>query len=110
MTLVKINGAEYPASIEGRLHNEAWDGRESKTITLEMAYEDGLELFCDGCSWSIICEDPGEEEGTFVRSEFDNSDFNVAGDITDHRDGTISVTMGKMTDLEEAYELLYGGE
>lgn len=40
--------------------------------------------------------------------EYDHSDFCFAGDITDHRDGTLSVKMGKKTDLEEAYEMLFG--
>ena len=44
------------------------------------------------------------------RDEYDNSDFNIAGDVTDHRDGTMSIKMGKATDLEDAYELLYGGD
>jgi hypothetical protein len=41
--------------------------------------------------------------------EFDNSEYNIAGDLTDHRDGTITAKMGKLTDLEEAYEIMLGG-
>lgn len=108
MTFVKINNREYPAAIFGKMQDRDWDGRQSKTIKLAMSYADASQIFVDGLSWSIICED--EAEGEVMREEFDNSDFNIAGDITDHRDGTLSVTMGKETDLEEAYELLYGGE
>ena len=32
----------------------------------------------------------------------------MAGDITDHRDGTITVKMGRLTALEETLELIYG--
>lgn len=34
--------------------------------------------------------------------EWDNADYCVAGPITDHRDGTLTVKMGKYTQLEEA--------
>lgn len=103
----KINGTEYPAiGFFGRMHDEEWDGRWSKTINLTMTYAQAASLFVDGASWSIV-----ERNGNnVVMDEFDNSEFNVAGDITDHRDGTLSIKMGKETDLEEAYELLYGGE
>ena len=50
------------------------------------------------------------QTGTKIQeAEWDNSEFCLAGDITDHRDGTITVKMGKLTDLEEAYELMLGG-
>ena len=106
MEKVKIKNVEYPAEISGTLHDSAWDGRESKTITLAMEPATAVSLFVDGASWSIISE--WEADGQTVREEYDNSDFYVAGDITDHRDGTVSVKMGKPTDLELAYELLYG--
>lgn len=41
---------------------------------------------------------------------YDNSDYCVAGDITDHRDGTVTVKMGRLTALEETLELIYGGD
>ena len=108
MIIIRIGETEYSAiEVAGRMSDPDWDNRESKVITLEMTYEDAIEIFWDGVPWSIITED--EIDGQIIRREFDNSDFNMAGDITDHRDGTLSVKMGKMTDLEEAYELLYGG-
>lgn len=99
MTNVKINETEYPATIDGQVSDYTWDGRETKSITLEMAHADAAELFVDDAAWSIV------HDGT----EYDNSDYSVAGDITDHRDGTLTVKMGKPTDLELAYEELYGG-
>lgn len=100
MTQVKINDTTYPAVIDGQTVDFAWDGRESKSITLEMTHADADELFLDDAAWSIV------HDGT----EYDNSDYSVAGDITDHRDGTLTVKMGKPTDLELAYEELYGGD
>lgn len=107
----KINGTEYPAiSFFGKLNDSEWDNRATKTITLEMTYTQAMELFADGCSWSIVDRWVDEATGEEVVEEYDNSDFFVAGDVTDHRDGTLSIKMGRETDLEEAYELLYGGE
>ena len=100
MTKIKINNTEYPAIINGQINDYLLDGRESKAITLELAYSIANTLFIDDAKWSIL---DGEVE-------YDNSDFCVAGDITDHRDGTLTIKMGKPTDLELAYEELYGGE
>lgn len=56
-------------------------------------------------------EDP--DTGEMVTPEpirYDNSAFLVAGDITDHRDGTITVKMGRLTALEQTLEQIYGGD
>ena len=104
MTYVKVNGNRYPAEIRGKLEDREWDGRESKAITLEGSYAEVDTLFAEGATWSIVMND-GEDE-----AEFDNSEFTVRGDLTVHTDGTCTVKMGKPTDLEAAYEMLYGGE
>lgn len=100
MITVKINGTEYPAQVNGTLADYTWDGRDVKAITLEISHASADELFVDDTEWSIL---DGE-------TEYDNSDYSVAGDIIDHRDGTLTVKMGKPTDLELAYEELYGGD
>lgn len=128
MTYVSIAGQQFPATITGRMSDKDWDGRETKAIKLEMTHADAVELWQDGVAWSILTEntvmepkrdDEGnevfDENGepimveTVVTDEFDNSDYNIAGDIIDHRDGTITVKMGKLTELEEAYEIMFGG-
>ena len=109
MLYCKVNDTEYPViGFYGKMKDDEWDGRESKTIHLEMEYEQALELFVDDISWYIVTTSDTYPEA--VTGTFDNSAFCLAGDITDHRDGTLSVKMGKLTDLEEAYEILYGGE
>ena len=120
MTYIKINETLYPAIIRGYINDSAWDNRASKTITLEMEYALAAGIFTDGLSWSIV-EDAVrryteiDDEGNIIektetyQNEYDNSAYNIAGDITDHRNGYLTVKMGKQTDLEEAYELLYGG-
>ena len=117
MTYIKINETLYPATISGRVQDNDWDKRESKSITLEMDYATAIALFADGLAWSIVqkeevpvFDEEGNQTGTEMQeTEYDNSEYNLAGDITDHRDGTITVKMGKLTDLEAAYEIMLGG-
>lgn len=118
-TYVEINGVKYPASITGRISDKDWDNRESKAIKIEMSYADASALFVDDMAWSIVQENEVQkevvdEEGniTFesaVETEvYDNSEYCIAGSITDHRDGTITVKMGKPT-AEEILNILIGG-
>ena len=101
-----------------------WDNRESKTIRLGLSYAEVEALLPNNTPWSIvmISDVPVigsdgipvlNEDGTPITEErteeFDNSDFSMSGPITDHRDGTVSIKMGKPTDLENAYEMLIGG-
>lgn len=107
MIFVKINNTLYPATVSGRITDRDWDNRESKSITLEMDYETAINLFVNSLAWSIV--EQNEVDGEIHETEYDNSEYNLAGDITDHRDGTITAKMGKLTPLEEAYEIMLGG-
>ena len=103
MTYVKINGTTYPAVINGKHIDREWNDRESKTVTLEMAYADAIALFVDGLAWSILMDvEKEQEDGSIVtvQEEYNNSDYSMAGSITDNRDGTLSVKMGKPTQIE----------
>ena len=103
MTYVKINGTTYPAVINGKHIDREWNDRESKTITLEMAYADAIALFVDGLAWSILMDvEKEQEDGSIVtvQEEYDNSEYSMAGSITDNRDGTLAVKMGKPTQIE----------
>ena len=129
MIFVRINDNLYPAEINGRMSDTAWDNRASKAITLEMDYATASALFVDGAAWAIVqtqevpvyeTDENGEpfldelgnpevKEYETQETEFDNSDYCLAGDITDHRDGRITVKMGALTEVEQAYELMLGG-
>ena len=103
MTYVKINGTTYPAVINGKHIDREWNDRESKTITLEMAYTDAIGIFVDGLAWSILMDvEQEQEDGSIVtvQEEYDNSDYSMAGSITDNRDGTLAAKMGKPTKIE----------
>ena len=54
MTFIKINETLYPATITGRITDNDWDKRESKSIKLEMDYATAIKLFVDGLAWSIV--------------------------------------------------------
>ena len=107
MIYVKLNNKLYPATVSGRVSDTNWDGRESKSISLEMDYETAINLFVNGLTWRIV--EKYEVDGEIQETEYDNSEYNLAGDITDHRDGTITAKVGKLTELEEAYILMFGG-
>ena len=114
MIYFKANNTEYPASIAGKVTDMDWDGRASKSIMLEMTYTEAVQLFVDGLSWSIVQRDTapvydkdGNPTGEIKEQvqEWDNSDYNVAGSITDNRNGTYTCKMGKKTQLETEQEL-----
>ena len=125
MIYVKVNETLYPATIDGQMQDYQWDNRESKTITMQGTYDEIVGLFKDGTPWSIVMKEEVQQrndDGSLVldkagnpvteeqTSEWDNSEFSMSGPITDNRDGTVSIKMGKPTDLEDAMELLLGGE
>lgn len=110
-TYIEINNVKYPAIITGRLHDNDWDNRESKAITVEMSYEDAMNLFVDEVKWYIVqdveermeqIDENGETTFTTVMKDeyYDNSDYSIAGDIINHRNGKITVKMGKPTAAE----------
>ena len=111
MLKVKIAGNEYEAIVSGVANDVLWGGRESKSITLTMDYETAAATVCDDVPWSILYQpsdyyDPETKQTvTPPVEEYDNSDYCILGDITVHRDGTVTVKMGKPTG-EELYNIL----
>lgn len=107
MIYVNINGVLYPAYIEGCVSDRTWNNRASKTIRLTMTAAEANQIFIDDISWSIVERYEGEN-GQIIQNEYDNSEFCVAGDIIDHRNGEVSIKMGKLTD-NEALNIIMGG-
>ena len=109
-TSVIIHEVEYPViEINGMFKNPSWDRRDTKAIHLSMTHAQAVSLFVDGLAWSIkqvdtypILDDKGQPTGeTKTETQtFDNSDYSVAGSITDNRDGTVTCMMGKPTETE----------
>ena len=107
---ILINGTEYPAEkIDATNKNSRWDGRDTAAITRPMTHAQAVGLFVDGLAWSIVqrnvwpvYNNQGQPTGetTTETQTFDNSDYSVAGSITDNRDGTVTCMMGKPTETE----------
>ena len=106
---IKVNNTEYPAAISGANNDRTWDGRDAKTITLTMTHDAVAALLPDNTPWSIVqretvdvLDEQGQPTGETkeVVNEYDNSEYSLAGDITDHRDGTVGIKMGKPTESE----------
>ena len=94
----KINAINYPAEIYGHVRDRDWDNRESKVIVLALTIQEALDLFVNGLQWSIVY-------GTQIIPQ---DEFIVAGPITDNRNGTVSVRMGKPT-AAEVSSVIMGG-
>lgn len=108
---VKVNNTEYPATVNGNLVDRNWNGRDTKTIYLTMSYDAVVALLPDNTPWSIVqreTQDVLDEQGQptgetkEVVNEYDNSMYSLSGAITDHRNGTVSIKMGKPTETENA--------
>ena len=106
---VKVNGTEYPATVNGNLTDRNWNGRDTKTIYLSMSHDAVAALLPSSTPWSIVMRetrDVLDENGMLtgqteeVVTEYDNSAYCLAGQITDYRDGTCSIKMGKPTESE----------
>lgn len=97
-TYIKINSINYPADIFGHVRDTAWDGRESKVIVLALSIQEALDLFVDGLQWAIV----------YGTQTIPQDEFIIAGPITDNRNGTVSVRMGKPT-AAEVSNVITGG-
>ncbi len=111
MIYVKVNNQLYPAKIAGKISDSAWDGRDTKEIhLLTVGYAEAVALFEDNTPWAIVQTfeelagtnpETGEPISAPEPEEWDNSDYCCAGDVTDHRDGTATVKMGRLTEVEQ---------
>ena len=111
MIYIKVNSTEYPAAVNGVNNDRTWDGRDTKTVTLTMTAAEVAALLPDNTPWSIVQRDMVDKldndgnptgETKEVVNEWDNSAYGLSGAITDHRDGTVSIKMGKPTEAENA--------
>lgn len=115
MTYIKVNNTLYPAEIDGRIADYEWDWRDTKSITLSMTYAEVLALLPDNTAWSIVQKDTVQKIGEDgqpmvddsgnpiteeVTTEFDNTEYSMSGVIRDNRDGTVTIKMGKPTEIE----------
>lgn len=115
MTYIKVNNTLYPAKIDGRIADYEWGRRDTKAITLNMTYAEVLALLPGNTAWSIVQKDTMQKIGEDgqpmvdgsgnpvteeVTNEYDNSEYSMSGVIRDNRDGTVTIKMGKPTEIE----------
>lgn len=93
MTKVNIGGMTLDARVDYLPKDTRWSDRKSVAVTVVLPYAEAVTLFADDATWSVTHE-YGDESGaeSFVE---DMSDFALAGPITDNRDGTVTIKMGK---------------
>lgn len=108
---IKVAGQEYPATCIYNYKDRNWDMRESVAVHLTMPYAQAAALLPSGVKWSNVFREErdvldenreltGQTEE--VVTEEDMSAYSLAGQITDYRDGTVSIKMGKPTETESA--------
>ena len=107
------DGTVFPCA-EGRttpLRHVHTSDRDFKRFTLVGNYADIAAKFVDGISYSYEWDSQVDEETTEVVSQ-DYSEYNIAGEIIDTRDGNITVFMSKPTEkevVERVSKTLTGG-
>lgn len=108
---LKVNGQEYPATLIYNYKDRNWDMRETQTVQLTMPYAQAAALLPSGTPWSNVFRETKDKldndgnptgETEEVVTEEDMSAYSLAGQITDYRDGTVSIKMGKPTEAENA--------
>ena len=116
---VKVNNTEYPATVDGVTNDRTWDNRDTKTVTLTMTHDEAATLLSSGTPWSIVqretvdvLDEQGNPTGETKEAvnEYDNSEYSISGEITDYRDGTMSIKMGKPTETETLRKQLEDAE
>ena len=90
---------ETPSAVVSPLKSA---GREWMRICVVGTAEAVKAAFTDNAqyaqAWDSVAAETGETE-TLTR---DLSAYSVAGEVVDHRDGTVTVLMGKPTEIEAA--------
>lgn len=104
--------AEYPIETEPSIFAKRaylkGESREVIRVTVNADYNLVNEKFINNTNWAVRQFDvssDGEILDTY--NDYDKSDYCVTGDIVDHRDGRITVYMGKKTEkeiLQEAFD------
>lgn len=106
-----FTSVEYPIETEPCIFSKKilTDGinRDFLRITVLASYADVNQYFVDNTEYSIRqfdVDNEGKELETYT--DYDWSEYSVAGDIVDHRDGKITVYMSKPVAYETAVDNL----
>lgn len=93
---LKINEKEFPL-LSARATTEQMNNhrRDVISLTIESTYSDAAAEFTEGATFFVV------DDSVTPAEEFEYTDHTMAGAITDHRDGTVTVKMGKANTAEQ---------
>lgn len=94
---IKVHGQEYPAEVIYLHKDRNWNDRDVRNVFLNLPYDQVVALLPTGAKWSSILK-----EDDVVVEETDMSEYSIAGQVVDYRNGTVSIKMGKPTETESA--------
>lgn len=90
---LRINKKEFPLlSATAATEYMKNYNRDVVTLKIEATFEDAAKNFIDGATFTIIDD---------AEKPYEYKDHTMAGQITDHRDGTVTVKMGKANTAEQ---------
>lgn len=111
MIYVKIGETMMEATVNGYRRDPKWDYRDVEEVTVAATADEVKELFHEGVDWDLVqVFDPYVDEATgeIITPEpktKNHGEFCVSGAVIDHRNGTVTIRMGKITDAEALAEL-----
>lgn len=93
---LRINEKEFPL-LSARAATEQMKNfrRDVISLTIEATYAEAAAEFIDGATFVVV------DDSVTPAEEFEYTDHTMAGAITDHRDGTVTVKMGKANTAEQ---------
>lgn len=94
---IRVGGQEYPATCIYLYKDRNWNDRDVRNVFFNLPYDQVVALMPTGTKWSSILK-----ENDVVVEETDMSEFSIAGQVVDYRNGTVSIKMGKPTETESA--------
>lgn len=100
MITIQIGSTKLDVELERFDYDGFWDDRASIAITLPMDYDTAVDTFVDDLKWSIVTPAGVDENGDERVTVTEMPEYIIAGPIVDHRDGTLTVRMGKYTEQE----------
>lgn len=115
---ILINGeprftvVNYPVDIEPSILSKklyiSGINRDSVRLTIEANINDALTTLVNNTVWGIREYDVDPETGNELETynDYDYSEYCIASDIIDHRDGSLTIYMAKKTEDEIKIEQL----
>lgn len=111
MVYVKVGETMLEAVVNGYRRDPKWDYRDVEEVTVAATADEVKALFADGVDWDLVQTfEPYVDEATgeIITPEpktKNHGEFCVSGAVIDHRNGTVTIRMGKITAEEALAEL-----